>query len=192
MTQERAPVGVTLHVEGAPVERVRYVIAGTVGLWRGDDEARGAGIPWQLRRAGTLLGAEGLTEDHHTDTAITLTEVTTCAATRACFKRWAMEESLEAARAVMTLLVRAQCDDQPRASSVDGTATRRVARWLADETRGGVAPMIPRAVVAGLLGMAPETLSRSLAKLAERGAISLCRKEIRVIDAEALLREAAV
>jgi CRP-like cAMP-binding protein len=45
-------------------------------------------------------------------------------------------------------------------------------------------------VVAGLLGMLPETFSRALAKLATQGAIRVNRKQIQVIDAARLLDEA--
>ena len=45
-------------------------------------------------------------------------------------------------------------------------------------------------LMAGLLGMLPETFSRALAKLASQGAIRVNRKQIQVIDAARLLDEA--
>ena len=190
MTLEAVAAGTTLYVEGMPATRVIYVVAGFVGLWRGAEEERGAGVPGLTRRAGGLLGSEGLAQQEYADTAITLTDVTICTAERQRVWCWATEGTVEAARAVMEVLIRTQCSEQPRASSAEGTASRRIARWLADESRGGVGPPIPRAVIAGLLGMLPETFSRGLATLSARGAIAVNRKEIRVIDPERLLREA--
>ncbi len=182
--------GTTVFVEGAEVARVWYVFEGMVGLWRAMGDDRGVGVPWATRRAGTLLGSEGLTQDAYADTAIALTDVTLCSAERDTFRRWATEGSLEAARTVMELVIRTHCSGEPRPSSSEGPASRRVARWLADESRGGLAPPIPRAVVAGLLGMLPETFSRALARLTACGAIHVTRKRIQVTDPARLLEQA--
>ena len=61
------------------------------------------------------------------------------------------------------------------------------ARARPDDAPGGQAPPIPRRVVAGLLGMQPETFSRALASLAAAGAVSVTRKSIRVADFDALV-----
>lgn len=190
MSPEAVAAGTMLYVEGAPADRVIYVVDGIVGLWRDAGDDRGAGVPWATRRGGTMLGSEGLTQQEYSDTAITLTDVTICTSPRERFWQWASESTLDAARAVMEVVIRTHCREEPRPSSAEGTATRRIARWLADESRGGLGPPIPRAVAAGLLGMLPETFSRGLAKLATRGAIAVSRKEIRIIDAERLLAEA--
>jgi CRP-like cAMP-binding protein len=184
------PAGATLYIEGAAAERVWYVMDGVIALSRDVGDRRGSGVPWATRRAGSLLGNESFVQDEYADTAVALTNVTVCSAERGSFQRWATEGTPAAARAVMDLVIRTHCDTGPRPSTSEGTASRRVARWLADECRGGVAPKIPRSVVAGLLGMLPETLSRALAALASRGAIEVSRKEIRVIDPQLLLAEA--
>ena len=49
---------------------------------------------------------------------------------------------------------------------------------------------MPRHVVASLLGMVPETLSRALAQLARTGAIEVTRQAVRIRDSQAL-KEAA-
>jgi CRP-like cAMP-binding protein len=190
MTPRAIEAGATLYVEGAVAERIWYVLDGVVGLVRDVGDRRGAGVPWATRRTGTLIGNEALVQDEYADTALALTDATVCSAERASLRRWAAEGTAEAARAVMELVIRTHCATEPRPSSAEGTAARRVARWIADESRGSVAPQIPRAVVAGLLGMLPETFSRALSTLSSRGAIEVSRKEIRVVSAEKLLAEA--
>jgi CRP-like cAMP-binding protein len=61
----------------------------------------------------------------------------------------------------------------------------RVAAWLLDAAPGEMGAL-PRHVVAELLGMQPETLSRALAALAEAGAIEVTRRRIDVRDHAAL------
>lgn len=187
MTSRAVAAGVTLAIEGAPANRVYYVLDGSVALLREAGDRHGAGVPWTVRRDGSLLGAEALVQDPYCDTAVTLTDTTVCVAERDALKGWVDEVGVAAARALMELAIRAHVDDGPRPSSAEGTAVQRVACWLADEGRGGVAPAIPRAMAAGLLGMLPETFSRALAALSSRGVITVSRKEIRVIDARRLL-----
>jgi CRP-like cAMP-binding protein len=65
-----------------------------------------------------------------------------------------------------------------------------VASWLLEQGDDRSAPL-PRNVVAALLGMLPETLSRALASLASRGLIAVSRKHVEVLDAAALEQVAA-
>lgn len=190
MTPRALDAGATLSIESASAERVWYVVDGVVALLREVGENRGVGVPWTTRRAGSLVGDEALVQDEYVDTAIALTNVTACSAEAGAFRRWAAEGGTEAAHAVMEMVIRTHCASGPRPSSAEGTASRRVARWLADECRGGVAPNIPRAAIAGLLGMLPETFSRALATLVGKGAIAVSHKQIRVVDAAKLLAEA--
>ncbi len=190
MSPRAFSAGTTLYIEGGAAERVWYLLDGTVGLLRDVGERRGAGVPWTTRRTGSILGNEALVQGEYADTAVALTDVTVCGSESSCFQRWLRSGNPDAAHAILQLVIKSQCEAGPRPSTSEGSASRRVARWLADECRGGVAPNIPRAVVAGLLGMLPETFSRALAALATRGAIEVDRKRIRVLDANALLTEA--
>jgi CRP-like cAMP-binding protein len=190
MTPRALSAGAMLSIEGAPVDRVWYVVDGVVALVREAGERRGVGVPWTTRRPGSLVGEEALVQGEYADSAIALTHVTACSAEAEVFRRWAADGGARASHAVMEAVIRTRCADGPRASSAEGTASRRVARWLAEECRGSVAPGIPRSVIAGLLGMLPETFSRALARLVTRGAITVSRKQISVVDAAKLLAEA--
>ena len=187
MTPRTFEAGVTLAVEGADAERIWYVQQGSLALFREGREQDGAGIPWAVRRVGSLVGEECLVQSAYADTAVTLTPVTLCGASRESFLAWIAQVGSTASMTVMGLVIQARCAEGPRPTAAAGTAVQRVARWLADESRGGTAPKIQRRVVAGLLGMLPETFSRALASLVALGAIETTRKEIRVRDAQALL-----
>jgi CRP-like cAMP-binding protein len=72
--------------------------------------------------------------------------------------------------------------------AIEGTAVRRVARFL-DEAIGtqssGESLRIPLAVLANVLGMRPETMSRALAELRAAGALGDGRS-VHVVDREKL------
>ncbi len=190
MSPRTFEAGVMLAVEGAAAERLWFVQHGSLALFRETREQHGAGVPWAVRRAGSLVGEEGMVQSTYADTAVTLTPVTVCVASRDAFARWVEQVGAAASMAVMGLVVQARCAEGPRPTAAAGSAVQRVARWLADESRGGRAPTIERRVVARLLGMLPETFSRALARLVALGAIATTRKEIRVLDARALLAAA--
>lgn len=182
--------GATLCLEGTLAQRIWYLVDGVVALVRAVGEHRGVGVPWTTRRGGSLVGDEALVQREYIDTAVALTPITVCSAEVDAFRRWTDEAGADAARAVMELVIKTHCASTPRPSSAEGTAARRVARWLADECRGGVAPALPRSAIAGLLGMLPETFSRALAALRHAGAITVSRQQIRVADPARLLAEA--
>jgi CRP-like cAMP-binding protein len=72
---------------------------------------------------------------------------------------------------------------------MEGTAVRRLAAFLLQMRTSASrdqTPSIPLAVLAEVLGMRPETLSRALSELRAEGALAPGRK-IRVLD-EATLR----
>lgn len=188
LTPHAFPAGAALASEGSPADRVWYLRRGTVALYR-DAGPEGGEFPWVIRKEGTLVGEEALVQDDFSDTAVALTAGAACVGRRDVLRAW-IDRGGDGARAVLALVIRARVAAAPRPSTPDGSAPRRVARWLADEARGGRAPQLPRHVLAGLLGMKPETLSRALAALARDGAVHVTRHEVRVVDAARLLAAA--
>ena len=173
--------GAVLHVAGEGVERVSFVKKGTVLITRSVDEERVEGTPWAIRRAGSFLGLEGLVGKHHLDSARALTDVTLCSATLETVEAW-LDARRTAARAVLDSVLRSEARERPLRGNADGTAPRRAASWLLENADRRFPGTMSRQVMAGLLGMRPETLSRALRTLAERGAIRHGRATIEILD----------
>jgi len=177
MIDRRRVAGACLYMAGAPADTMFYVKHGVVALSRGARLAEGDGAPHAIRRAGSLLGLEVLVQDSYADSARAVTEVTVCAAGRSEMLSWLEEDGT--ARAVLDCQVRDSISDHAARATTDGSAPRRIARWLMGSAKQQT---LPRTVLAGLLGMRPETLSRALAALAEEGCIQLTRSRIEVTD----------
>lgn len=173
--------GAVLHVAGEGVERVAFVKSGAVLVTRSVDEERVEGTPWAVRRAGSFLGLEGLVGTHHLDSARALTDVTLCSATLDAVEAW-LGARRTAARIVLDSVLRSETRERPLRGNADGTAQGRAATWLLENADRRLPGAMPRRVMAGLLGMRPETLSRALRSLAERGAIRHGRATIEILD----------
>jgi CRP/FNR family transcriptional regulator len=188
MVDRRRPAGASLYVAGEPAERVWFVKHGALLLSRDADDGGGAGVAWAVRRAGSLVGVEALVRGTYLDSARALTDVTVCVATREDMDAWLRTRG-PAARAVLECVLLALCADAPRRAGADGNARRRVAGWLLEQPREpGAASTagLPRQVVAGLLGMLPETLSRALGSLAKEGVVAVTRRRVEIRDVAAL------
>lgn len=188
MADRPRSTGTWLYLEGERADKIWYVKKGVVVLSRLSDDARGHSVAWAVRPAGSVLGMEGLVQESYLDSARAVTDVVICAATRDEIRSWLNENGM-ASRGMLDLLLLSQVRDTPRPGRAAGSADARVSRWLLEHDTG-VTDAIPRAVIADLLGMLPETLSRALASLSARGAITVTRRSIRVANAD-LLREAA-
>jgi CRP-like cAMP-binding protein len=184
MVDRPRSAGAFIYLEGEPAETVYYVKHGAVVLQRDADEPSRDGVAWTVRRAGALIGTEALVRATYVDSARAVTDVVLCAAPRELARAWVASRH-PASGALLELVVRAQCSDVPRGAGADGNAVRRVARWLLDQPKQH-GPQLPRGVVAELLGMEPETLSRALSSLASTRAIEVSRRRIDVVDAHEL------
>ncbi|MFO0555817.1 MAG: Crp/Fnr family transcriptional regulator [Polyangiaceae bacterium] len=179
--------GTSLFLEGEPIDKVYFLKRGLVSLSRAVD-ARASGV-WTVRRPGSVLGLEGMSRDTYLDSARAVSDVVVCVASLESVRAW-LASRADAAFAMLGCVVRAQCTDAPRRAGADGSSVVRVATWLLDPDAQAQAVGVPRAVVANLLGMEPETLSRALAVLARRGLIEVGRKKVAVLDSLALRRVA--
>ena len=173
--------GAVLHVAGDGVDRVSFVKKGAVLITRSVDEERVEGTPWAIRRAGTFLGLEGLLGTHHLDSARALTDVTLCSATLEAVEAW-LAARRTGARVLLDSVLRSTTRERPLRGNADGTAPRRAASWLLENADRWFTGATSRRVMAGLLGMRPETLSRALRTLAQRGAIRHGRTSIEILD----------
>lgn len=188
MADRPRPAGTWLYIEGERADKIWYVKRGVVVLSRLSDDSHGNSVAWAVRPAGSLLGMEGLVRNDYLDSARAVTDVVICAASRDEIRSW-LDGSGSAACGMLDLVLLSQDRDAPRPGRGAGSADARVSRWLL-ENDADVVNVIPRAVIADLLGMLPETFSRALASLSARGAISVTRRSIRILNA-ALLRTTA-
>ena len=59
---------------------------------------------------------------------------------------------------------------------------QRVATWILDQHQREQTTEVPRKVIAELLGMRPETLSRALHSLCDEGLIEVSRRSLYAVD----------
>jgi CRP/FNR family transcriptional regulator len=183
LVRRTRPRGTCVYLEGEEAERVWYVQRGTVVLSR-SLRPDGTESPRAVRRAGSLIGLEALVRNTYLDRARVTSDAILCGATAEVMDAWLREAG--PARMALDLMLQAEQADSPRRASSDGSATQRVVRWLLAEAEGGDTS-VPRGTIAGLLGMTPETLSRTLTRLHRAGALVVTRRSVRIRDA-ALLR----
>lgn len=181
MVDRRRTAGTSLYMAGSPADTVYYVKHGAVALSRGSSEKHGEDAPYAVRRAGSLIGLEAILQPTYLDSARAVSDVTVCGTSRDAMRGWL--EQIGTARVVLDCLLQTMVGDNAGRATTDGTAQQRVARWLLDSSKQ---KRLPRTVLAGLLGMKPETLSRALAAIARTGSIHLTRSRIEVKDAARL------
>ncbi len=178
MIDRRRSAGSTVFVAGTVADTVYYLKHGSVTLARGSTEKQGEGAPYAVRRAGSLIGLEAIVQPYYLDSARAVTDVTLCLTSREQMLVWLGE--MGTARVVLDCVLQTLSSDNPSRATTDGSAPQRVARWLLQSSKQ---KRLPRSIMAGLLGMKPETLSRALAYLARTESISLTRTRIEVLDA---------
>jgi CRP-like cAMP-binding protein len=189
--ERHARAGELVYGEGDAADHVWFLRSGTVVLARGGSNAAPrAGRALAIRFVGSFLGLEALVAPAYLDRATALTDLSLCGATLAGIDAWLGERG-SPARTALEMTLRTLSSDRPREARTDGPAVGRLARWLLDEGPRGVTLALPRRVVADLLGMRAETLSRALAELVQRGAIAATRTTLRIVDAGALATAAA-
>ncbi len=176
--------GDVLFREGDLAERVWFVRRGTVMLERFTSASGGARVH-AVRRTGSFVGLEALVRRGYLDTARTAEPTLVCGASKAVVDHW-LGDRHTPARVALEQVLLTEAVEQPRSGGPDGPAPRRVARWILKESLEGEGLLLPRRHVASLLNMVPETFSRALAQLVERGAIEASRTRLHIKDIQAL------
>jgi CRP-like cAMP-binding protein len=172
--------GDVLYTEGGRADRVWLLKQGVVVLSR-SAHADGAAVAWTVRRPTCFLALEAIVEPTYRDTATCASSVLVGSTSRET-----MDALLDAnARVVLEQVIATSAGD---ARVWTGSAVARVASWLLDAGGPGLTDGVPRHMIAELLGMQPETLSRALVQLAQAGAIEPSRREIKIVDRDRLAR----
>jgi CRP-like cAMP-binding protein len=134
-----------------------------------------------------MLGLEGVLGHSMPYEVRALTDVALCFLDADSFKRW-----VGPLDSPVGTVLRLSLDEAMRRAgerhAIEGTALRRVARFLRETTNeatDGEARDIPLGVLAHVLAMRPETLSRALSDLRAKGALAPGRS-LRIADREKL------
>lgn len=133
----------------------------------------GEDVGCATRGEGALLGLEALTGAPSTYQASAQQRSTVCVASAGAFRHWVGDLSSRAGTMLDLVLRETRRREEERVTS-SGSAPARVARYLLDRERNG-GEKVTFAVVARMLRMRPETLSRAIATLRDEGVVSRTR-----------------
>lgn len=168
----RRPAGSVLLQQGVKPETVIYLRRGQVVL--SSNAASGAEVSCAVRGPDTMLGLELLLDQPMPYQVWALTDVAYCTLDRTAAEAWVGERKTPAG-AALTYSLEESARRVGERQALQGPALRRVARFLLQhsEADGSGEPLkTPHRVLAGMLGMRPETLSRTLADLRAAGALA--------------------
>ncbi|MBS2026612.1 MAG: Crp/Fnr family transcriptional regulator [Deltaproteobacteria bacterium] len=154
--------GATLTHEGEVADRLLFVREGLVSV----EPSSG---PASVRGPTSLLGAEALRGGTACARAVALTPVKLCTLSVDALKHW-VGDALSPARAMMELSLDEQAASQSDRHDQSGKCLARVSRFLLE--RAASPPVkLTKTAIARMLHMRPETYSRSLRRLVERGLV---------------------
>ncbi len=183
------PPGTVLLRQGERPEAAWYVRSGQVLISVSSGNGSGS---CAVRGAGALLGLEALLGEPSGCEAHALSDVVLCALDIDDFRAW-IGPLVSPQGTVLTLALREAARQTEERIALEGSATQRVARFLLGRHVAGAgdsALEIQKQLLARVLGMRPETLSRALAELRERGVLGRGRR-VTVVDPEGLERVAS-
>ncbi len=172
------PGGHTLFRQGDVPQAVHFVRRGLVLLTAVDDDGRV--VEQFLRPSGSLVDVQVLMRRPHRHTATALDEMDLCTLALASADAW-LGPARSPARALLELALREAVQAGAATGMTRGPASQRVAAFLLEHAGGAVPLRLQLQLVAGLLAMRPETLSRVLTRFREAGAIT-GRGALRVLD----------
>lgn len=179
----KLPAGTLLHAQGEVPEHVYYVCAGTVLLSASDED--GAETTCALRGPGNLIGLEALGGRQATHGAWALSPLECCVLGEDELAAWLGERAVPLGAMLELALDEADSARRERIA-MTGRASTRVARFLDawHRERSGIPLELEQQVLARMLGMRPETLSRTLSRLRHEGVLASIG--LRVLDAARL------
>lgn len=183
------PQGTVLVRQGQRPEAAWYIRSGQVLIGVSNDNGAGS---CAVRGPGALLGVEALLGEPSACEAHALSEVVLCTLDAEAFRDWIGPLSSPPG-VVLTLALREASRQTDERIALEGSATQRVARFLHGRHIAGAgdsALEIQKQLLARVLGMRPETLSRALAELRERGVLGRGRR-VTVVDPAGLERVAS-
>jgi CRP-like cAMP-binding protein len=181
------PAGTILLPQGETPACVWFVRSGTVlitSLSEAGDETLCA-----LRGPGSLIGLEALRERATDYEAWALSDVVACRIDAASFRAW-VGERVTPIGAVLEIALDEAAQRHDERLALAGRSVERVARFLLERRRIERCDQplhVEKRVLARMLGMRAETLSRALHRLRDGGAIAP-ERPVRVIDPDALAR----
>lgn len=183
----RLEAGATVAREGEIPAKIVFLRRGQVVL--STPAGSGGHASCAVRGPGTLLGLDAVLDRRLPYEVRALTHVAACVVDTQSFKTW-MGPLDSAFGVTLRLSLEETARRTGERQAVEGTAVRRVARFLFDAAESdGAGPGIPLGVLASILGMRAETLSRALGDLRGQGILARERK-ICVVDRDALRRVA--
>ncbi|HEY6104878.1 MAG TPA: Crp/Fnr family transcriptional regulator [Anaeromyxobacteraceae bacterium] len=184
LTPTAREAGATLCAQGERPRTVYFIKEGFVAL--SAVSPRGAELVLTLRGPTSLLCTEALNAEPSSYEVRALSRVKLCAVSGEAMTQWLGPEK-SPARAVLDLLLAEARTQRDEVNWRQGDCLSRVARFalaharfLADRPNA-----VRKQVVARLLGMRPETLSRCLTRLEKDGVLDASRG-VRVLDARRL------
>jgi CRP-like cAMP-binding protein len=187
MSEVVRAAGVVLAMQNADIDEVLIVREGTllVTCYSAEcDEIWSA-----VRGRDTIIGAEALRTRRYRFDAVALTEVRLLRIAANDFRACVGPADSPAA-AIVDLLLREICAYGRDRAMTSGSAVGRVARLLRERQRmedAGRPFEIKQKVLAQVLRLRPETLSRALAQLRQIGILA-CGPQLRVLDPHRLCR----
>lgn len=188
-TPRTHPRGQVLFLQGDHIDCLHLVVSGWVKLYRQTAEGADAivgilGPGLGFGEAAALLG----TPAHATAETISEARILTIDVDRLRSRLAADPDLAFAMLASASMHLRSMVDELERLKGLPGP--RRVAGFLCDlagANAGAAAFALPyeKSLIAGRLGMTPESFSRALAKLRDRG-VSIDREHVRIARIENL------
>jgi CRP-like cAMP-binding protein len=178
------PAGHIFFHQGDRPQAAHFLKRGLVLLSKLD--ADGEVVRQTLRPSGSLLDVQVSRGLPHRATAIAAVEVEVCSLALTSFNAW-LGPQRSPSRALLELTLQEVRSADVEATRARGSATSRVAGFLLEHggDRASRPLELQHQLIAGLLGIRPETLSRSLGVLRAAGAIAGHRR-VRIANRQRL------